>query len=57
MKLNVFYDRTSLIEACIHTVTRALLEGGVFVVLVLFLFVAELRTALIVPPRCPRPTW
>ena len=48
MRLNVFYDRTSLIEACIKTVVDALLEGGIFVILVLFLFVAELRTALIV---------
>jgi cobalt-zinc-cadmium resistance protein CzcA len=47
-RLNVFYDRTSLIEACLDTVTHALLEGGLLVVLVLFLFVAELRTALIV---------
>jgi cobalt-zinc-cadmium resistance protein CzcA len=48
VRLNVFYDRTSLIEACIKTVVDALLEGGLFVVLVLFLFVAEVRTALIV---------
>ncbi|MBK7701519.1 MAG: efflux RND transporter permease subunit [bacterium] len=48
VRLDVFYDRTSLIEACIHTVMNALLEGGIFVILVLFLFVAELRSALIV---------
>jgi cobalt-zinc-cadmium resistance protein CzcA len=48
VRINVFYDRTSLIEACIKTVLDALLEGGIFVILVLFLFVAELRTALIV---------
>ncbi len=47
-RINVFYDRTSLIEACIDTVMHALLEGGVLVILVLFLFLAELRTALIV---------
>jgi cobalt-zinc-cadmium resistance protein CzcA len=47
-RINVFYDRTSLIEACIDTVLRALFEGGLLVILVLFLFVAELRTALIV---------
>lgn len=46
--LHPFYDRTSLIEACIETVMRALMEGGIFVILVLFLFLAELRTALIV---------
>lgn len=48
VRLNVFYDRTSLIQACIHTVTDALLEGGLLVVIVLFLFVAEVRSALIV---------
>jgi cobalt-zinc-cadmium resistance protein CzcA len=47
-RINVFYDRTSLIEACIKTVVDALLEGGIFVILVLFLFVAELRTAVVV---------
>lgn len=48
VRLSVFYDRTSLIEACLTTVVDALTEGGIFVILVLFLFVAELRTALIV---------
>ncbi len=48
VRLNVFYDRTSLIEACIKTVVDALLEGGILVILVLFLFLAELRTAVIV---------
>lgn len=53
VKLNVFYDRTSLIEACIKTVVDALLEGAIFVILVLFLFLAELRTALIVVVSLP----
>jgi len=48
VRVNVFYDRTSLIDACIHTVVAATLEGGIFVILVLFLFVAELRTSLVV---------
>jgi cobalt-zinc-cadmium resistance protein CzcA len=53
VRLNVFYDRTSLIEACVETVVNALLGGGIFVILVLFLFVAELRTALIVLVSLP----
>ncbi len=53
VKLNVFYDRTSLIEACIATVRNALLEGGILVILVLFLFIAELRTSLIVLVSLP----
>jgi cobalt-zinc-cadmium resistance protein CzcA len=48
VRLNVFYDRTLLIKACIKTVVDALLGGGILVVLVLFLFLAELRTALVV---------
>jgi cobalt-zinc-cadmium resistance protein CzcA len=48
VRLDVFYDRTALIEACIETVGDALLEGGILVVVVLFLFLAELRTAVIV---------
>src|SRR5512138_1695802 len=52
-RIDVFYDRTSLIEACIRTVVDALLEGGIFVILVLFLFVAELRTALVVLVSLP----
>ncbi len=52
-RIRVFYDRTSLIEACIATVRDALLEGGVLVVLVLFLFVAELRTAVVVLVSLP----
>ncbi len=53
VRMNVFYDRTALIRACIKTVMDALMEGGVFVILVLFLFVAELRTALIVVASLP----
>ncbi|MCX6996551.1 MAG: CusA/CzcA family heavy metal efflux RND transporter [Kiritimatiellaeota bacterium] len=48
VRINVFYDRTSLIEACIQTVVNALRDGAIYVILILFLFVAEFRTALIV---------
>src|SRR5512138_32912 len=47
-RVSVFYDRTSLIDACIETVVDALLEGGILVIVVLFLLVAELRTAGVV---------
>jgi len=53
VKINVFYDRTSLIEACIATVRNALLEGGILVIIVLFLFLAELRTSFIVLVSLP----
>jgi cobalt-zinc-cadmium resistance protein CzcA len=53
VRVGVFYDRTSLIQACTKTVMDALLEGGILVILVLFLFLAELRTALIVVLTLP----
>ncbi len=53
VRLNVFYDRTSLIEACVETVVDALLQGGIFVILVLLLLLAEVRTALIVVCSLP----
>jgi cobalt-zinc-cadmium resistance protein CzcA len=52
-RIDVFYDRTELIEACIKTVMDALLMGALLVILVLFLFLAELRTALIVVLSLP----
>ncbi|MBP7055702.1 MAG: efflux RND transporter permease subunit [Candidatus Omnitrophica bacterium] len=48
VRINSFYDRTELIEACIHTVTQALLEGGILVIIVLFLLLGDLRTAAVV---------
>ena len=43
-----FYDRLELIVAALHTVYKALLEGIVLVILVLFLFLGNVRSALIV---------
>jgi cobalt-zinc-cadmium resistance protein CzcA len=48
-----FYDRTDLVEACIRTVTKALEEGGVLVIAVLFLFLGNVRSALIVAVTLP----
>jgi cobalt-zinc-cadmium resistance protein CzcA len=53
LRIDVFYDRTALIEACIATVRDALLEGAVLVIIVLFLFLAELRTAAVVVLSLP----
>ena len=43
-----YYDRSQLVDAAIHTVTEVLEEGIVFVVVVLFLFLGDLRSSLIV---------
>lgn len=53
VKISPFYDRTELIQACIHTVADALLQGGLFVIAVLFLFLGNFRTALVVALSLP----
>lgn len=53
IKLKPFYDRTELVEKCLETVTKALEEGGIFVVIILFLFLGNIRSALIVAATLP----
>ncbi len=48
VKVNAFYDRTELIQACIKTMSDALMQGGLLVILVLLLFLGSLRLSLIV---------
>ena len=43
-----FYDRLELISAALNTVYKALLEGIVLVIVVLFLFLGNVRSALVV---------
>ncbi|WP_139559037.1 efflux RND transporter permease subunit [Methylotetracoccus oryzae] len=43
-----YYDRTVLVDAAIHTVTKVLTEGIVLVVIVLFLYLGDIRSSLIV---------
>jgi len=50
---DVFYDRTDLVKAVIGTVTGALLQGGILVLLVLFLVIGNLRSALVVASSLP----
>jgi cobalt-zinc-cadmium resistance protein CzcA len=47
------YERTDLVDAAVGTATRALLEGALLVAIVLFLFLGELRSALIVVVTLP----
>lgn len=53
VRINPFYDRTELIEACVRTVSDALMQGGVLVILVLFLFLGDFRAALTVALSLP----
>ncbi len=48
LKITPYYDRSRLVDAAIHTVTEVLGEGIVLVVVVLFLYLGDLRSSLIV---------
>ena len=47
-EVETVYDRTELVDHVIDTVRNNLFEGGLLVVAVLFLFLGNLRAALIV---------
>ena len=53
MKLNVFYDRSDLIGRAVGTVEHALLEATVLVVVLLLLFLGDVRAAVIVALALP----
>ncbi len=48
VELVPFYDRTDLVQKAIATVTKALAEGAVFVLIILIVLLADVRSALIV---------
>jgi cobalt-zinc-cadmium resistance protein CzcA len=48
-----FYDRTELVQKTIRTVARNLVEGGILVIVVLFLMLRNLRAGLIVSSVIP----
>jgi cobalt-zinc-cadmium resistance protein CzcA len=48
LKIAAYYDRSELVDAALWTVTKVLLEGVVLVVVVLFLFLGDVRSSLIV---------
>jgi len=47
------YERTELVNAAVGTAVRALIEGSILVAIVLFLFLGELRSALVVVVALP----
>lgn len=53
VKLVGFLDRTTLVDETLHTAGKNLLEGGVLVVLILFLFLLQFRAGLIVSAAIP----
>ena len=48
LKIVPFYDRTDLVNAALLTVGKVLLEGVVLVIIVLFIFLGDVRSSLIV---------
>jgi len=56
VRISPFYDRTSLIQACIRTVSSALGQGIIFVILVLFIVLWDIRAALTVAISLPMVT-
>ncbi|HQR79251.1 MAG TPA: CusA/CzcA family heavy metal efflux RND transporter [Actinomycetota bacterium] len=53
VKVVPFYDQADLVERAVSTVRDALLEGGALILLVLLLFLGNLRSALIVGTMLP----
>jgi heavy metal efflux system protein len=51
--LRPVYERSDLVDAAVGTAVRALVEGSILVAIVLFLFLGELRSALIVVAALP----
>lgn len=51
--LKPIYERTELVEKAVSTAERALIEGSILVAIVLFLFLGELRSALVVIAALP----
>tara|TARA_R110001606_G_scaffold186970_3_gene334522 strand:- start:9627 stop:12737 length:3111 start_codon:yes stop_codon:yes gene_type:complete len=47
------YDRTELVDEAVDTATSALIEGSILVAVVLFLFLGELRSAIVVITALP----
>ena len=48
LKIVPYYDRSELVDAALQTVVKTLIEGVILVVVVLFLFLGDVRSSLIV---------
>jgi hypothetical protein len=53
VQIKPVYDRTQLVDYVIDTVRRSLFEGGLLVIAVLFIFLGNVRAALIVAVAIP----
>ncbi|MFH1814255.1 MAG: efflux RND transporter permease subunit [Pseudomonadota bacterium] len=48
LKIEPYYDRSELVDAALATVIKVLIEGVIFVVIVLYLFLGDMRSSIIV---------
>src|SRR5574343_1409774 len=48
LQVEPFYDRTELVDSALWMVTKVLLEGIVFIIIILFLFLGAVRSSLVV---------
>lgn len=53
VEVNPIYDRTDLVDEAVSTAVTALIEGSILVAIVLFLFLGEIRSALVVIAALP----
>ena len=53
VSINPVYDRTELVKKALDTAESALLEGSLLVAIVLFLFLGEIRSAVVVVVTLP----
>lgn len=48
LQIKPYYDRSELVDASLNTVTKVLIEGVLLVIVILFLFLGDVRSSLIV---------
>ena len=53
VKVVPYYDQSELVDRAVGTVKEALIEGAILIVLVLFIFLGNVRSALIVTSMLP----
>ena len=53
VELKAVYDRTEIVDKALKTSTNALIEGSILVAVILFLFLGEFRSAIVVIATLP----
>ncbi len=53
IKIVPYYEQKTLVEACVKTVSDALLQGIILVVIILFIFMGSIRPSIVVAASIP----